>query len=221
MQLTWFPVNAIKPDGETCKVDDQEIWPVLWADNLGEFDVLNKTRSTLKGEVWVLPQEEGCLVRGHLEGMVTLPCSRCIEEVEISIDHDFDTFEPFPSEPVKRLGDLAPGKAHEKGRRRNEDKHDRLLEEITKRDGIAVDPDVDEEVMRFSPDGRGGVEINLAALLWQELMLALPVKVLCNMSCKGLCHNCGQNLNHGTCACDGEVLDPRLAVLRNIKIDKK
>ncbi|MBU1006167.1 MAG: DUF177 domain-containing protein [Candidatus Omnitrophica bacterium] len=35
----------------------------------------------------------------------------------------------------------------------------------------------------------------------QELMLDYPVKLLCKDDCKGLCPNCGQNLNVGNCDC--------------------
>ena len=219
MQLTWYPVNAINEAGETCKINDPAIWQQIWADNLADFDLVNQLGPDLQAEVWVLAQEEGCLVRGKLVGSVHLPCSRCTEEVVIPIDHQFDTFEPFPGPVIKRLTDLAPGKTHDKGRRRNEETQARLLEEINKRDSLIEDPDVDEAVIRQTADGRG-VEINLSALLWQELVLSLPIKVLCSTSCKGLCHNCGQNLNQNACTCNNEVLDPRLAILRNVKIEK-
>jgi len=220
MKLTWFPVNAIKPHGETLKVEDSAVWPDIWAENLVEFDLLSQLGSDLRGEVWVLPQEEGCLVRGSLNGTVHLSCSRCTEEVDISIDHNFDTFEPYPAGNVRRLTDIAPGKTHDKGRRRNEDKQDRILEEISKRDGIEIDPDVDEDVLRETADGHG-FEINLGALLWQELVLALPIKVLCKAECKGICPECGKNLNQESCACDNEKLDPRMAALRDLKIINK
>lgn len=36
----------------------------------------------------------------------------------------------------------------------------------------------------------------------QEIILDSPMKVVCNPDCKGLCPNCGQNLNIDTCGCD-------------------
>jgi uncharacterized protein len=36
----------------------------------------------------------------------------------------------------------------------------------------------------------------------------------CKPDCKGLCAQCGQNLNEGQCDCDAEPIDPRLAPLR-------
>jgi uncharacterized protein len=62
--------------------------------------------------------------------------------------------------------------------------------------------------------------LDVASLLWQHLLLELPVKVLCAASCKGICPTCGADLNEGECACEAETGDPRLAPLRGLKIDK-
>jgi uncharacterized protein len=35
----------------------------------------------------------------------------------------------------------------------------------------------------------------------QEIILDCPMKILCKVECKGLCPNCGQNLNTGKCDC--------------------
>ena len=35
----------------------------------------------------------------------------------------------------------------------------------------------------------------------QEIILAYPMKAVCKTDCKGLCPNCGQNLNVGACDC--------------------
>lgn len=217
MRLTWFPVNAIKPEGETLRVDEPDIWPEVWADYLAQFDMSGRIGPDFRCELFVLPQENGCLVRGELSGTVYLACSRCMEAVDLAVKQRFDTFEPYPVGGFKRFADLAPGKTHDKGRRRNEDSQGRRLEEAQKRDELSIDPDVDEEVMRETADERG-MEINLGALLWQELVLALPIKALCRPDCKGLCPQCGKNLNLEVCSCDTESLDPRLAVLRNLKI---
>ena len=220
MKLAWFPVSAIKPQGESLKIDDPDVWKDLWDEELAEFDSLSQFGSDLKAEVWAMPQEDGCLVRGSLKGTARLSCSRCTEEVDLLIDHSFDSFEPYPSGKAKRLTEIAPGKTHDKGRRRNEDRQNRMLEEIDKRDGIDIDPDVDEDVLRETADGRG-FEINLGALLLQELILALPIKVLCKPGCKGICPGCGTNLNLESCGCGVDRMDPRMAALRDVKIVKK
>lgn len=46
----------------------------------------------------------------------------------------------------------------------------------------------------------GGV-IELDELVIEALELAIPMKPLCQPDCKGLCPNCGKNLNEGPCKC--------------------
>ncbi|HXE80173.1 MAG TPA: DUF177 domain-containing protein [Vicinamibacterales bacterium] len=60
---------------------------------------------------------------------------------------------------------------------------------------------------------REGV-IDLAELVREQLYLALPMKPLCQEACRGLCPECGTNLNSGACECTHEWEDPRLAPLK-------
>ena len=62
--------------------------------------------------------------------------------------------------------------------------------------------------------------LDLAAICWEELMLALPPTPLCRDNCKGLCAGCGVNLNEGMCACTEEEGDPRMAALRGLTLHK-
>src|SRR5437879_13900238 len=50
-------------------------------------------------------------------------------------------------------------------------------------------------------------------LVRQEVILAVPFRPQCRADCRGLCRQCGQDLNVGTCAC-APPPDPRWAVLR-------
>jgi len=65
-----------------------------------------------------------------------------------------------------------------------------------------------------------GTEVDLTALIYEQVLLTLPTRPLCAEECRGLCPRCGVNLNTGGCSCTAEAGDPRLAVLRNIKIDR-
>jgi uncharacterized protein len=60
--------------------------------------------------------------------------------------------------------------------------------------------------------------LDLGSLLWEEFVLSLPVKPLCNEQCKGICPKCGQNFNEGSCDCARDEGDPRLAVFRDLKL---
>jgi uncharacterized protein len=59
-------------------------------------------------------------------------------------------------------------------------------------------------------------QIDLGHLVREQFYLALPMKPLCRESCRGLCPECGTNLNTGTCTCVRERTDPRLEGLRSI-----
>ena len=48
----------------------------------------------------------------------------------------------------------------------------------------------------------------------EELMLVLPMRVLCSPDCPGLCPKCGKPLKDGECACNRKETDPRWDVLK-------
>lgn len=60
-------------------------------------------------------------------------------------------------------------------------------------------------------------QIDLNQLMREQFYLALPMKPLCREDCKGLCAQCGTNLNTGTCDCAPVWEDPRLAALKQLK----
>ena len=66
----------------------------------------------------------------------------------------------------------------------------------------------------------GGEEIDLSPLVREQLILALPTRPLCREGCRGLCPKCGANLNMQECACATAAEDPRLAVLRNLRVKR-
>lgn len=55
--------------------------------------------------------------------------------------------------------------------------------------------------------------IDLAPLVRQISLLAIPMQPICREDCQGLCIECGHNLNDGDCGCVEEDIDPRLAKL--------
>ena len=61
-----------------------------------------------------------------------------------------------------------------------------------------------------------GCQLNIESLVYNELLMNQPEKVLCKPDCKGICKKCGKDLNEGDCGCDTFVPDPRMAVLQDI-----
>lgn len=64
----------------------------------------------------------------------------------------------------------------------------------------------------------GQPEFDAGGFLWEQFILALPESPVCDEGCKGLCPACGVNRNLSACACKRDDGDPRLAVLRNLKL---
>ena len=59
-------------------------------------------------------------------------------------------------------------------------------------------------------------QLDAETLLRDDVVLWVPLKFLCRPDCKGLCDQCGHNLNDGPCACRREPADPRLAALQSL-----
>lgn len=59
-----------------------------------------------------------------------------------------------------------------------------------------------------------GMKLDLDELIFTEVVLSLPMKHLCRDDCKGICINCGKNLNEGECGCDTKEIDPRFEALK-------
>jgi uncharacterized protein len=55
---------------------------------------------------------------------------------------------------------------------------------------------VEAEIGYYSGDG-----MLLEDVLREQVLLALPIKTVCREECKGLCPQCGKNLNQGECLC--------------------
>ncbi len=99
---------------------------------------------------------------------------------------------------------------------------DRCLEEVENTFPVRIDRSVDsntesdgmEDVDEFS--FMDGYMLDVDKLITDEIVVALPTKVLCKEDCKGLCSICGTNLNDHTCDCNKESLDPQMAAIRDI-----
>jgi uncharacterized protein len=58
--------------------------------------------------------------------------------------------------------------------------------------------------------------LDLSELVRQNLVVSLPPVPLCSPDCRGLCPQCGQDLNVAQCSCGEERIDPRLEKLREL-----
>jgi uncharacterized protein len=81
--------------------------------------------------------------------------------------------------------------------------------------------DEDAEVELDEADTRTafftGTKLAMGEILREQVLLALPMKVLCRVDCKGLCPTCGTNLNSGSCSCPKEEFSPHMDTLLEFK----
>ena len=82
--------------------------------------------------------------------------------------------------------------------------------------------EIKRSIVKDGNDGDDGIVvvgssvINLYDVIYNDIILNLPQQVICDDECKGLCPDCGINLNSGACECAQENNDPRLAKLKNL-----
>lgn len=72
----------------------------------------------------------------------------------------------------------------------------------------------DEEVINIEGD-----TLDITKIVEDNIIMALPIKKLCSESCKGLCQQCGANLNVNPCNCGDNNIDLRLASLKDFFVN--
>lgn len=69
------------------------------------------------------------------------------------------------------------------------------------------------EVLTYKED-----RLYIDEMLRQNFLAAVPMQPICrDGNCKGMCDQCGANLNTDTCSCEKEEIDPRWVALNEIK----
>lgn len=141
--------------------------------------------------VHLYPDDDGnVFLRGRMSGWLKVACSRCIGPVRVPVEEELAvTF--VPRERLPQADDTGAPAEEDEGVELTEDDLDLY--------------------------GYDGETVDLEPLLREQLVLSVPFAPLCRESCKGLCPQCGADLNQETCACQ-PIVDPRLAALRDIKL---
>lgn len=99
----------------------------------------------------------------------------------------------------------------------------RCLEDVKIDLEICIDKNVDmnlddsERIKKLDEHNYiDGYNLDVDKLVYSEMLLNWPTKILCSENCKGICNKCGSNLNLETCDCNQTDLDPRMAKIRDI-----
>lgn len=95
----------------------------------------------------------------------------------------------------------------------------RCLEEFDKKietkfsAGLVQNEDMEsDEIQMLVTDGM----IRMDEIVKQLIYLSMPMKSLCRDDCKGICPNCGVNLNEEICQCESRLTDPRFDKLKDL-----
>lgn len=137
---------------------------------LGEFQITKKAPIDIK---ITNRENKRLLIQGEVDLKVSIPCSRCLEEVPTDICF--------------------------------------FIDKDLKLEGPVV---IDEEMEET--DYLIGLNLDIDKLVYGEILVNWPMKVLCSEDCKGICKVCGMNLNKGNCNCQRTELDPRMAAIQDV-----
>ncbi len=86
----------------------------------------------------------------------------------------------------------------------------------------AADMDSEAENVELQEEDLGlsdfdGEAINIDGLVREQILLELPIRLLCRDDCRGLCSHCGADLNAEDCVCEQIEMDPRWGSLAQLK----
>jgi uncharacterized protein len=137
----------------------------------------------------------GVLLEGSVDLPLSAPCKRCATEVGLTVPVHF-TLNLVPAEP----------------------KRERAVGDESADEGES-ESSGSFELGQADLDTYQGKTIDLDPILREQVLLALPMHAVCREDCRGLCGMCGQNLNEAACGCETRRVDPRLAVLKDIKLN--
>lgn len=137
----------------------------------------------------------GVLLEGQADLGLTAPCKRCACEVRLTV-------------PVRFTMNLVPARVERDRPVAGEDA-----------DKPEAESSGSFELAEADLDVYHGKQIDLDPIVREQVLLSLPMHVVCREDCRGLCGMCGQNLNEAACSCESKRVDPRLAVLKDIKLN--
>ena len=88
------------------------------------------------------------------------------------------------------------------------------MDENLAREDSGIDEDADVILFRDN-------EIELDDIVYDNFLMNVEGKYLCKEDCKGLCPECGKDLNEGDCGCSKDNIDPRWSALLDIMKDNE
>lgn len=142
---------------------------------------------------------------GDLRTQINLLCSRCANLFQLPVDEHFSALYCKDKEMagIAYLDKNANPRGQNKGYARHA--HDE-----GGADGNEAADDL--EITYIAEEF-----LDLPVVLAEQIQLRIPFQPLCKEDCKGICANCGADLNVGRCACSKIVKESPFAALKGFK----
>ncbi len=186
-------LSNIPETGKEIDFNDQD----FWLSRIKEYNIPCTISKEIKAKLFVTKQEEGCLIRGQVDGELEFICDRCTEKALHTLSISIDEFAPMPTLYLETV-----------------DEDGNVLEALEE-EALSIETNLIFE------DKKGIFHLDIEALLFEEFSLDLPIKPLCTPDCAGRCLHCGVNKNETHCLCETGKLDPRFEKLHNLKVTRK
>jgi len=85
----------------------------------------------------------------------------------------------------------------------------------------SVEDELELGEMDLLSSAYSGDEIDLTHEIEEQIAMEIPLKPLCSDFCKGLCHECGADLNTSSCSCSKKSVSMTFSALKDFKVSKK
>ncbi|CAM2060685.1 DUF177 domain-containing protein [Desulfovibrionales bacterium] len=203
MVQIWLSLKNIPAEGQKFFFFDSKLWTDLWIKFKMSYTM---GEPPISAAFILIPYHKGYHIKGNLNGTVLVPCDRCAEPAKIVLNSTFEEYEE-----IKPLPQMLTSYDKNYGQNRQ-----RKIVQTP-----MAQPNQNETSDQRLLYWHGPVlKLDVSSLLWEEFILAMPVKPLCTLKCLGLCPTCGYNLTSGPCKCAKQTADLRLSSLHNL-IDKR
>ncbi len=178
-----IPVEDITVEKKSFVIDESPRWVDEEIESIDRVDF--KVIDNIKANIVIYRSGSHIVVKGRVNTLLELICSRCIEGFPFRVRHGFQII-------------LLPPPAESS-----------LEEEIE-----LTKEDMDSEYFWEE-------HVDLRHVIFEQILLNIPMKPLCKETCKGLCPHCGTNLNSSDCMCKSEVSLSPFGILGKLNLHLK
>ena len=208
-------LHEITEQGTELDFGQQDNWAMDAVSRVDEAGAVQPPRAgtparPLKCHLTLRKVDEVVVIDGSLKTEVQLLCSRCANPFHLACSPAFTSL--FCTDPAMA------GIAH-----LDKDKQSRATGKIIGRlkgharhahdfDGEDA-KNADLDITYLSEDW-----VELSDVLTEQIQLLVPFQPLCSEDCKGICANCGADLNKGRCACSKIQKSNAFSVLKNLRV---